>query len=85
MDQSIKIKLMTGVVTLVYCMVPILQDEAFSSFSERFNDHYLFFLSSGVWGCMRLVSTNVVAYVIQLALWFLLWWISYLTVRFLTL
>ena len=85
MDRSIKIKLMTGVVTLVYCMVPILQDKAFSSFSERFNDHYLFFLSSGVWGFMRLVSTSAAAYVVQLALWFLLWWISCLTVRFLIL
>jgi hypothetical protein len=84
MNRSVKIKLITGVVTLIYCLVPIMQDKAFSSFSDRFSNHYIFFLSSRVYGAMQLVYTNSpTVYVVQLVLWLFLWWISYLTVRFL--
>jgi hypothetical protein len=84
MNRSIQIKLITGAVTLVYCLVPIMQDKAFSSFSDRFNNLYFFFISSGVYGFMQLLYTNSsIVYVVQLVLWLFLWWISYLSVRFL--
>ena len=84
-DFCFKTTVVTGVLTLIYCLVPIIQDKAFSSFHDRFNDHFVLFLSSGVYGFMQLVYTNsAVVYITQVMLWLLLWGISYLVVRFFT-
>lgn len=85
MEERFKAKCITGVITLFYCLVPIIQDKAFSSFSDRFNNYYVLFISSGVYGFMQMFYTNsAFAYIVQLMLWLFLWGISYLVVRFFT-
>lgn len=67
----------------VYCIVPIIQDKVFSNFSDRFNDYYIFFLSSSVYGFMQMVYTNTsIPYIVQFILWLFTWWILYLIMRF---
>jgi hypothetical protein len=81
--QQFKTKAITGVIALLYCLTPIIQDNVFDDFSNRFNNYYIFFLSSGVYGFMQLFYTNTIAtYVIQLILWLLIWWVLYFTVKF---
>ncbi len=42
-DPFLKLKIITGLITLLYCFVPVLQHKIGDDFSDQFNDYYIFF------------------------------------------
>ena len=81
MNSRIGKKLASGLVSFIYCMVPVIQDHYYTNFSDRVNDNWIFFVPSNVYGFMQLVYTNSLSvYLVQLILWLLIWVALYWTI-----
>lgn len=79
------LKIITGVVTFFYCLVPVVQFHLFDNIGQRFNDHYIFVLSMTPFEFMELIYTNTfIPYLTQFLVWLIYWIISYYTMRFFT-
>lgn len=78
------IKLVTGVVTFFYCIVPIIQFHIYDSSSDRFDSHYFFVFSMEPFAFMEFIYTNsIIPYISQLFIWLIYWYILYiLFIRF---
>jgi hypothetical protein len=67
-----------GIVTFLYCIVPVIQFNLYSGIEERFNDHYIFVFSMMPFQFMEFVYTNsIFPYFIQFLVWLLYWLICY--------
>ena len=80
--KNLKLKLFSGIFTFIYFIFPILQDNSSYSFSERFEDYYVFFFSSSIYGFMQMFYTNsIMVYIIQLICWIISWFIVFIFMR----
>jgi hypothetical protein len=70
--------LIVGIITFLYCIVPIIQFHFYTGIEERFNDHYIFALSMRPFELMEFIYTNsIFPYLSQLLIWLLYWVICY--------
>jgi len=83
-SQNTKIRIITGSVTLIYWFVPVVQD--ILDFADKHNDHYIFSLSTFIFGFMRMTFTHdsifSVPYIVQFSFWLLSWLLLYLITWF---
>jgi hypothetical protein len=80
-DPLLKLKIITGVITLLYCFFPVLQYNIGTDLSNQFNDYYIFFLSSGVFAFMSFVTDFGQAFFALFILWLILWASSYFLIK----
>jgi hypothetical protein len=77
-DKNIRQFILLGVITFMYCVIPVIQFHLFGNISDRFNDHYIFVFSMKPFEFMELVYTNsIIPYLIQLLVWLFYWVIFY--------
>ncbi len=80
--SNTNLKLISGIITFIYCFEPILQAYIFNDFSDRFNSHYFFVISSSLYQIMEFIYTNtIVPYIAQFFLWLSMWFVVYLFIK----
>lgn len=52
--------MVTGVITFIYCSVPIIQFHAFNTIGDRFNHEFIFVLLMKPFEFMELIYTNTI-------------------------
>ena len=73
--------LISGILGFIYCIAPIVQ---YNCTSDKYNDHYIFFISSEVYGFMQLLYTDLYVYIVQFILWLLIWLVLYWIIVFIS-
>ena len=72
------IKTITGILTFIYCLVPVIQFHVFDSLGDKFNNHIVFVLSMEPFELMQFLYTgSPTPYFIQFLLWLFYWWVTY--------
>lgn len=73
-----KLLIVTGVITFMYCVVPIIQFHVFNTIGDRFNHHYIFVFSMKPFELMEFIYTNtIIPYISQSIVWLFYWLVCY--------
>lgn len=71
-----KITILSGILTFLYCAIPVIQFVVFDSINDRFNDHFFFRISMTPFAITQLIYTNsIIPFITQFILWIVLWFI----------
>ena len=70
-------RFVTGVVAFIYWAVPVIQFASYDSFTDKVNDHYIFFISAFVYQFFEMFEKAPTPILIQLVFFLLTWWGSY--------
>ena len=79
---KVKTVFVTGVVSFIYWVVPVIQFSSFDSYSDKINDYYVFFISSFVYRFVLMFETSPTPILVQLVFFLLTWLILYKLVLF---
>ncbi len=80
--ESNKIKYVTGVVSLIYYLEPIIQDYFCKMPIDRYNDHFIFIWPLNLYQSLRVIAYgNIIPFIIQFLCFVLTWLILYWLVR----
>ena len=84
LGRNIKLKIVSGIISTVYYIVPVIQDMIFKYPEDKFNDHIIFTFSLTLYQSVKAVASGTILPMsIQILVLLFTWWVLYLVLKFL--
>lgn len=74
-NNKIVIRLLVAIICFAYWAIPVVQYYTFSSFSDRTNDYYVFYISSSIFQFFLMFEKAPVPILVQLTFFLITWWV----------
>lgn len=77
-----KIQFLTGIISFVYWILPVIQFASYESYTDKVNNHYIFFISAFVYQSIEMLEEAPIPILVQLVFFLLTWFVLYKLVVF---